>query len=103
MNGIESFFGGTWIDQRANLATITEVADLGVDTGNLSVSFAPVVNRPGRFPGTKTVPDGQPAFIDVNFTDADVTVRGTMQLDGQVILWSNDTLWLRQKMDPAAS
>jgi hypothetical protein len=101
MNGIESFFGGTWVDQRGNFATITEVANLGVDTGNLGVSFAPEANRPGLFPGTKTVPSDAPAFIDVNFSDANVTVRGTMQLEGQVIAWANDTFWLRQ--DPVAS
>ena len=44
-----------------------------------------------------------PAIIDVNFTDVNMAVRGTMQLDGEVILWANNTLWLQPMMDPTAS
>lgn len=102
MPGIESFFGGNWIDQRGNVATITEEANLGVPTGRLVVSFGPPVNR-GPFSGVKTESNGAPASIEVDFNDADVTVRGAMRLEGQVIAWENNTLWLRELPDPAAS
>jgi hypothetical protein len=103
MSEIDSFFAGTWIDQRGNLASISEVANLGVATGQLTVAFSTAVNRPGQFPGTKTVANGKPAVIEVNFTDVNQTIKGSMQLDGQVILWENKSLWLRQMMDPTLS
>ncbi|MBL8293389.1 MAG: hypothetical protein JNN08_16190 [Bryobacterales bacterium] len=99
-NVFGNFFGGTYVDQDGNFASITEVQNAGVDTGKLKVRFAQEV-RPGEFPGTKTVPEGEPAFIDVDFTDVGVTVRGTAQLGGHVVLWSNDTLWLRQNLKGA--
>lgn len=94
---MQSKFTGTWRDQREHRAFIAG------ENGQVTVEYAPEVGRPGQFPGTEQNPAIAPAFIDVNFTDVNQTIRGTLQNDGHLIVWNNGTLWVRVTAEAAGA
>jgi hypothetical protein len=57
--------------------------------------------RPGPFTGKEQNPGIAPAFIDVEFADVQQTVRGTLQNDGQLIVWNNGTKWSKATAEAA--
>lgn len=91
-----SKFEGTWIDPSGFHAVIT-----GSD-GTVEVGFTDA-GRPGPFPGTEKDPKIAPAFIDVDFTDVGQKVRGTLQSNGQLIVWSNGTQWVKAAAETAGA
>lgn len=94
-----SQFAGLWQDPNGFHATIDG------ENGTVTVQFTDVPSRPTVFNGTETdAPAGIAAsFIDVDFSDAGQVIRGTLQNNGQSIVWSNNTTWTRVAVAAAAS